>query len=694
MDTLADAQEAAPEGDAASTETPSSDRRRLAASRVRAAATFALVLLPGALTVFLSFHGGGFFAGTTGLVATALAVVLIVRTTSAGRPFDGLGPAATVAVGALALLAVWTLASTWWSDSSARALLSFDRVLLYTLLIVVMASVAWLPRSLRAVLRAVVLGIFVVCLIALITRVLPDVWHVAPNLRNERLSYPLTYWNALGILAAVGFVLSLHLTCDNAEPRVVRALGVAAVPVLAATLLFTYSRGAMAACVIGIVIYLLVARPRGAVTGLLVAAPSAAVAVVAAYRADLLAKPDFATHHAAVSQGHKVALVVALCAVLGALARFALTWLDDRVERVRLPHPRRGIRIGAWAGAAVVVIGIALAAGAPHQLDKQFHRFTHGDTVRDEGDFRSRLSNVGNNGRLEHWRVALVAYRSSPANGTGGGTYQIYWLKDRRLGFTAVNAHSLYLETLAELGIIGLVLLLVALGALIVGVASRARGSERALRAAVLAALLTWAIHAGVDWDWQMPAVGVGVLGLAAAAAAAPRRARRRRERRKPGPVARLWLAAGLLVLAVPPALVAVSQQRLNDAVSSFQRGDCAGAIDRALASNSALSIRPEPFEVIGYCDARLGQTRLATTAFNSAISRDPQNWELHYGLGIVRAAGGLSPRAALQQALRLDPRESVTLTAIKELNTSNTRRLEKTARSLPITIRSGRSSR
>jgi hypothetical protein len=59
-----------------------------------------------------------------------------------------------------------------------------------------------------------------------------------------------------------------------------------------------------------------------------------------------------------------------------------------------------------------------------------------------------------------------------------------------------------------------------------------------------------------------------------------------------------------------------------------------------------------------------------------------------------VRAAGGLSPRAALQEALRLDPRESVTLTAIKELNTSNTRRLEKTARSLPITIRSGRSSR
>jgi len=144
----------------------------------------------------------------------------------------------------------------------------------------------------------------------------------------------------------------------------------------------------------------------------------------------------------------------------------------------------------------------------------------------------------------------------------------------------------------------------------------------------------------------------------------------------------------------VPPALVAVSQQRLNDAVSSFQRGDCAGAIDRALASNSALSIRPEPFEVIGYCDARLGQTNLATAAFRSAIARDPQNWELHYGLGIVRAAAGRDPRGPLQAALRLDPRESVTRTAIEELNTSNRRRLERTARSLPITIRSGRSPR
>src|SRR5438067_1983542 len=79
----------------------------------------------------------------------------------------------------------------------------------------------------------------VVAGIALITRVLPEVWPISGNVHPERLSYPLTYWNALGVLAAIGLVLCIHLSSSLAEPRAVRAAAAAALPVLATTLYFT-----------------------------------------------------------------------------------------------------------------------------------------------------------------------------------------------------------------------------------------------------------------------------------------------------------------------------------------------------------------------------------------------------------------------------------------------------------------------
>ena len=95
-------------------------------------------------------------------------------------------------------------------------------------------------------------------------------------------------------------------------PRVTRVLGAAAIPLLATTLYFTFSRGAILAGAIGTVAYLVVARPRGTVSGLAAAVPATAIVLVVAYHADLLATQS-PTIPAAVSQGHRVAWVLAAC---------------------------------------------------------------------------------------------------------------------------------------------------------------------------------------------------------------------------------------------------------------------------------------------------------------------------------------------------------------------------------------------
>jgi cytochrome c-type biogenesis protein CcmH/NrfG len=110
--------------------------------------------------------------------------------------------------------------------------------------------------------------------------------------------------------------------------------------------------------------------------------------------------------------------------------------------------------------------------------------------------------------------------------------------------------------------------------------------------------------------------------------------------------------------------------------------GDCRGAIDNALASLEALRSRAEPFEVLGYCDSRLGLDELAVDAMEQAVRRDPRNWEMHYGLALVRGAAGLDPRAAARRALELSPDNLLAQEAVEQFeSTRDPRAWERRAR-------------
>jgi Tfp pilus assembly protein PilF len=119
-------------------------------------------------------------------------------------------------------------------------------------------------------------------------------------------------------------------------------------------------------------------------------------------------------------------------------------------------------------------------------------------------------------------------------------------------------------------------------------------------------------------------------------------------------------VVAGLacLGLAVTPALVLQSQDALDRSVRAFQVRDCATAIDAALDSIDALPARAEPFEILGYCDARAHRNDLAMRAMRSAQARDPDGWEYAYGLAVTQALAGQDPTAAIAEAHRLNPLE------------------------------------
>jgi hypothetical protein len=148
-------------------------------------------------------------------------------------------------------------------------------------------------------------------------------------------------------------------------------------------------------------------------------------------------------------------------------------------------------------------------------------------------------------------------------------------------------------------------------------------------------------------------------------------------------------LIAGLacLLLLVVPALVWRSQTRLTAAVRALQNGDCPTATQAALDSEAALGVRPEPFEVTGYCEAAHGRMPLALEAVRNAIERDPDNWELRYDRALFLALAGRDPRAAVRKAAHLAPSNPDVSAAARAFATSDRRKWRAYAIRAPLPI-------
>lgn len=666
---------------------PAAEQPIKSESRTRRLAALGMSLVPGALVVYFSVNEGGFFPGAVGFLALLLIQILIARLLLAARPFEGYSRA-YVAVGAvLTAFAGWVLLSGLWAHALDRTLMEFNRALMYLLVFAVMGTMSRAVTTMQWVTRWLVVGMLSICTVALITRVLPDVWPTAQNFANNRLSFPLTYWNALGVIAGCGALLAAGLTTSTGEPRIVRSLAAAATPIFALTLFFTFSRGAILATVIGAVVLVVLSRSPGLPGGLLATLPFTAIALIVAYHADELATvhPDTAR---GVSQGKHVALAALVCVIGAAAVRLALTLLDRRIEAIHLSERARRARRWTLVGATVAAVVIVIAAGAPGWISDEWHTFTT-STDTSKTDFRNRLTDPSNNGRLEHWRVAADAFTSSPLHGHGAGTYQFDWEKHRRLVFPVVDGHSLYVEQAGELGIVGLLLLVAVIVAILVALLRRARGPNRAIYVALFAATLAWAIHAGVDWDWEMPATTAWVFGVGGVALA-------RRRKGDAGPVwgdrGRIPAAIVLLLVAATPGLLLFSQSRLGAAATAFEKGDCTRAQAKAIDSINVLGVRPEPYQILGYCDLEQGHTGEAAAAMRKAIDIEPRSWEYHYGLALARAAGGLDPMPELRLSLERNPEEQLTKDAYGAFRGGSPRTWPKAASAaVARTIDSGR---
>jgi len=648
-----------------------------------------LALAPAAL-VYLSFNAGGYFPSAPGYVAIVLTGALVLRTTLAERPFEGFSQALAVPLAALVFYAAWQLISALWAHATARALDNYDLTLLYVLALTLFGSVRCTRARLSWLVRTMFAGMAAVCLIGLVSRVLPHVWPTASSFYDSRLNFPLTYWNAEGMLAAMALILGLHLTADRDEHWSVRVLAAAVLPGIAATLLLTFSRGALGTAIVGLLAYCVLTRLSTLPTALLAVIPACAIALRSAWDATLLAT-NRATGPAAVSQGHHVAVVVGACMLGAGVLRGMLLLADSRIGDlavVRTP-PRRSVRAMAGVATGVIVLALLLALGGYGFAHRQYDKFVHSTKEAHATQTRERLSEVTNDGRLPLWEAAVRIYDTQKLHGTGAGTYQLQYTRYRSEHQYVTDAHSLYLQSLAELGIVGFVLIGVVVLGILGGLAARIRGPGRGLYAALFAATLAWAVHQAADWDWQMPAVTLAVFILAGMALARPLDGR-------VGfgglPAPRTFVALGWLVLAIAPLLVSTSYARLHHAVQELDRGECTAAKHEALSALSLSAKRPQAYVVVGVCDLEQGFAQAAVPAMTQAAALEPQSWEDQFWMAVARAAAGLDPHAAIARAVELNPLEHGLRNAARRLSSKDPREWELAAPRLRLeALRSGK---
>jgi len=601
----------------------------------------------------LSYADGGFASTTRAYAGIAawwlLGVGAAVGIASARAAINRL---AVAALGLFAAFAVWVLISVNWATDAERAFAQFNQVSLY---VAVLAIAIVLARLVPAswVVGGVALAVSAIATVAFISRCFPSVFgpqaglKILPSL-EARLSFPLGYWNGLGIEVALAYPLLLAIMTSR-RSRVASAIAALPLPVLAADMYLTSSRGAFVAAAVGVIAYIaLTPRRWAAFVAVLVAGAAGAVAVAALVSRKALV--DGLTNTAlGVHQGHRAALLIGIACVVTALVWAGLAELGTRVST-----PPRVVGVAV----VVAIVGLFLVAVVASHPVRKFDQFKNNSLPANSTSTptATHLLSSSGSGRWQFWGVAVSEFRAHPLNGGGAGSWESWWLQRGTFPLPSEFAHSLYLEALAELGIVGLLLIGGAVVVAAVGAVRSARLLQSGEIAAAAACGIAFFAAAAYDWVWQLAGiavVGVGMLGFALGALPAERPAAW-------GRFGALRPAIALLAVAaiIPQYVVLAAGSHLRNSQSAFAAGDGSRARSEALAAKAIEPWAASPYLQLGFVAAAENNFAEASRWGHEAIRharRDYSLWAAAANFDTRRGNIALA-RRELAEARRLNP--------------------------------------
>jgi O-Antigen ligase len=601
-------------------------------------------LLGFALVLYLGLNGGGYDPLVSDQAGIAVWWVLLAAVAVGALPRRRLGTLAWIALGLLAAFLAWTFLSLIWTESAERTSIEIARLGTY-LGALALAVFSRGPRGARLLVGAVATAIAVIALIALLSRLHPS-WfpegrQTARFLETgrERLSYPLNYWNALAALIAIGLPLLLQGAAD-ARHVALRALAGAAIPLLILTAFFTLSRAGIVAAALAALVYLAFASERlPKLLVLAVGGGGGGALVLAALQRDDL-RHGLLNETARHQGGQMLPIAIGVCLLTGLLIG-AIGLALARGERpVRARIAPQEARLFAGAGVILLLV-VALLAGAPGKVSHAWDEFKQ--PTGGPGKGTERLSSASGESRYQFWSAAVKEAGSAPLTGTGAGTFEFWWDRHADVEGTIRDTHSLYLQTLGELGVVGIAFLAAFLLSVLIGggrTVLRAPPDRRPPLAAALAGCVAFCFTATFDWMWQVPVVPVAMLLLAAALVSTQIPPPSEAKAAFAWP-ARAGIAVAALVMIVTIAIPLASATLVRQSQSDANAGNLQGALDAAQTAQDVQPSAASPRLQLALLYEQGGDFAPAAEAAQGAVDREETNWRNWLVLARVEAERG-----------------------------------------------------
>ena len=639
-------------------------------------ATLALAVLglgAGLSPLFSAYFDASVWVPIGLVVILAGGVAAIVRPPGASLPV-------VLSLTALGGLGLWSLLSTGWAQAAEQAIVDGNRWLAYTALLMLLIVLVRRRVHASVLLAAVGVGIVVVAVTGLVRMLGSDPLSL---FIGGRLNSPLGYINGEGCVFAMGCWLSLALA-ERREP-VLAGLGAAATVTLASLTLLTQSRGAAIATFAAVIVALVVV-PGVRRRVMALATIGAGLAAAAGPTVRVYAAGQSGAGFASAAHSAVLAIVVfsALTGVVWAAITAIVLAAERRGERAAGSLGRVATVLVALVLLAPVLAAVVQAPALERSARNQWHAFVHLSDSASSGSsaVQTRLfSGAGN--RYDYWRVAWHAFAGDPVIGVGAGNFTAAYYAHRQTQESIQNPHSIELQALSELGIVGagLLALLIAggvIGARRLRTAARRSRAHRTTMVGATGVAVVWMIDTSGDWMHLLPGVTAIALAALAVLCRSPRAGESIEDEPSetssraadPGPDRSAGLPLRTLGLAACAAFALVvggasllrsglAQHYLNSAQSELS------ATPAAAIADASSSLRLDGANLDAYYVKAAGQARFDQAAAAHATllaaaradSRDFVTWTLLGDLE-VRRGNFRAARRYYSRAHSLDPND------------------------------------
>jgi UDP-GlcNAc:undecaprenyl-phosphate/decaprenyl-phosphate GlcNAc-1-phosphate transferase len=455
-------------------------------------------------------------------VPLGLGIVIVAVAATVASPPRITRPMALALTG-VAGLGFFSLLSTAWAPAVESGILDANLWLLYAALLLLMLVLLRVRRHVGALLIGVGVGITVVAASVLVRMLGSD---PVGLFIAGRLNSPLGYVNGEGCVFAMGCWLSLAVAERREAP--LAGLGAAGTVAMAGLALLSQSRGAAIATLVAVAVVL------AAVPGLrrrVFALAFVAAGVGAASRSLLRVYSHGSGAVLTNSVVHTAGVVVLVASAAVGLSWGLVVAATNAIARCG------GSRAGWLMRAATVLTVLALStplvavvlrsSSVEGRLRTQWQAFVHlsgdqtaGPSSGAQNGVQTRLLSGGGN-RYDYWRIAWRAFLAHPVAGVGAGSYMESYYRDRRTQESIENPHSIELQTLSELGLVGALLLAALVAGVLLGArrlraqARRSRAARTAMVASVGVAVV-WLVDTSGDWMHLLPGVtAIALAGIA-----------------------------------------------------------------------------------------------------------------------------------------------------------------------------------